>query len=230
MWKSIAAIPIDMVNMYNRPLAHDQSATGTCRGFTVIEDDRLRIALDLTRLSVNALEAYRCGSPGAPDYSLVVHMRMFVQHQLLLLYPEDDDPPLQQMDAVIHSAALVFSDMVLFSLSPASCARARLLKELHSNLERIPWSSCQSQTETKVRFWALMILAVGSISRDVVDEYAVAELRQQSSFSVTRASWTHHEAILREFLWWDHNLSAPAYDVWMQVIDGTDHGRSTPAR
>ena len=219
MWKGFAAAPTDMMKVYSTsPVAAEQTGVGNCRGFTVVRDARLQEAVLAMKTTLNALELYIHNSTMAPPFELILQMRMFTQHQLLMLYPDLDTPyPLQGLDKVVHSAGMLFSDLILLTLSPYSAVRTRLMKTLRRSLEEFSWALCQGEHERQTRFWALMLLGIGSITRDVVDEYAVSELRRQTTFEPSMASWHNHQLVLQEFLWWSHNLTAPAVDVWLEV-------------
>lgn len=235
MWKKIAAVPAEIMQLYSTTSDHSEYARTTCsgRGFSssIITHPGLVDALETTRLTVNALESYRSSAPNAPSLHLLIHMRNLAQHRLLMLYPETDEPPqLLNFEAIAQSAALIFSDLVLFALSPASDSRLRLLTQLRESLQCTPWSACQNNDEVQLRLWALMMLGIGSVTRDVLDEYAVAELAK-AEYSPALAMFEKPEVceeMMRRFLWWDFVLLKPGTDVWMAAF--TRRGQRQPRR
>lgn len=212
MWHSIAAVPATVMRSYSSArLSPGHRATGYCSGFNSIQDSGLHDAVEAVRSSINALEAYRHGGNGAPSFSLLVHMRMFAQHQLIMLYPEANEPSrLSGVDAVIHPAVMILSDLVLFALTPAAGVRPRCIQELHTALEALP----VSDSTNALRLWGLMMLGIGSITCGNMHCYVIHQLQSQTVVEAKPDNWVALKQQMLAFLWWDYALDMPASDVW----------------
>lgn len=240
MWHAIPAVPAPVMEKYSKsPVVRGRSPTR----FAILGNPQLREAVLTMRTALKMLDLYITRAPTAPSFSLLVHMRMIAQHQLLMLYPDESEPrppdattattppprSLQTgLDAIAHPAALVFSDIVLFVLPPASGARPRLLQELKAALAALPPPPTSSEQELKFRLWAVMMLGCGSITFGDVDDACLAELSQQTFIPAEPENWPAVKDAMAVFLWWDYALAMPAYDVWMEAVAARRRGGTTP--
>lgn len=153
-----------------------------------------------------------------PNVSDIVLQRNAVQNKLLWLQPVKDDPltSLDTVGNIVRIAANIFSDMVLFPLSPATGIKPRLAAELRRCLRYSIHDIEDDDPTTDAFLWSLTL---GGI--------AAAFTRHRGWYVEQLAESYGH--VLREpndmlqrmgrFLWWGDVCDQPAKLLWTQALE-----------
>jgi len=107
---------------------------------------------------------------------------------------------------------LVFSDMVLFPMSPATGVNARLVTSLRDALhfsQGEVWDACPT-----LLIWAAMLGGIASSSTPHRSWY-VNFLQEQSL--LLSVSWEILEDVMSTYLWWDYVCSGPGEKLWREA-------------
>jgi hypothetical protein len=187
------------------------------QGFNVLsqndlQKDLVKILESMTEITV-ALDHNQRGGRYAPSLSDVVAARTATQHRLLSLAPPSSGIP--ESDECIYNAtrvaALIYSDMVLFPLPPASAIKPKLADMLRRALDCCTLQSCWGW-HPSLMLWAIVLGGIAASSTSHRHWYASRLYTLSTELGLY--SWELTKEILSSFLWWDYVCDQPAKKLW----------------
>jgi hypothetical protein len=174
----------------------------------------LQLMCDLTV----ALDHHVRGGVRPPEMSDIILQRNAVQNKLLWMKPLKEDPPdcLDTLDNIIRINANIFSDMVLFPLSPATGIKPRLAAELRRCLKSPVLDIEDYGPPSSIFLW---VLTLGGIA---------ASFTRHRGWYVEKIA-EHYGHLLCDlptmvermfaFLWWKDVCDEPAKLLWTQALE-----------
>lgn len=191
-------------------------------GFALVElNQNLLEILQLMCDATVALDHHVRQGMCPPNMSDIVLQRNAVQNKLLWLLPVKDDPltSLDTVNNIIRVAANIFSDMVLFPLSPATGIKPRLAAELRRCL-RYPIPDVENYgPPTDVFLW---ILTLGGIAAAFTRHrgWYIEQLAEGYGRMVCESDDMLER--MGRFLWWSDVCDQPARLLWTQALEVFD--------
>lgn len=146
----------------------------------------------------------------------IIQLRNAAQHKLLSLAPQvyQERGQRSMIYRACWYAALIFSDLVLFPLPPATGVRVRLCDELRRTISEESlegWWECCPGTLT----WVLVLGGLGSLSTPHRSWYTT-QLRTTSK-RLGLTSWEQFGNVVGCYLWWDYVCDSLAMKLWHDV-------------
>lgn len=175
---------------------HETSRLGT--GFGELNAQLMR-SLSKCSTATAGVYLYQHNLPGAPSWGQLVSLRCETQHALLSANVED------VWEELILTAALLFSDIMLFVLPPEAGSRKHLVMRLMMLL------ITTNQTRP-VWIWSLMLGSAAAATMFDNDSWWPCTIRRHCF------DWAETKEVVKQFLWYDSVLDPPVHDVWMRAF------------
>lgn len=144
---------------------------------------------------------------GVADLRDIIAARNTIQHQLLSLPTELE----HGIYDLCRFAALIFSDMVLFPLPPATAVKPRLAVQLRRALGPFSVESWRNE-HLHILLWAVVM--GGIASWDTRNRLWYAFRLHDLSARLGLVTWESCKYILSTCLWWEHVCSPAAIVFW----------------
>ncbi|OAG40682.1 hypothetical protein AYO21_05178 [Fonsecaea monophora] len=215
---------------------HLVSQLGTGFGPFKLDDD-LRVVLQLMCDLVVALDHHVRKGSHPPEWSDIILQRNAVQNKLLWLKPSTHEEFVKAgtLNNITRLAANIFSDMVLFPLSPATGIKPRLAGELRRCLRTLPILDIEEYGPPSEFF--LWVLTLGGIAASftrhrgwyiekLAEYYGEVLVLCKSGSGSESGSDDSILKRMRPFLWWADVCDRPARLLWAQSRDVYDEERS----
>lgn len=189
------------------------------QGFNVLlqdglQEDLVNVLYSMSELTV-ALDHNQRGGQHAPRLSDIVSVRTATQHRLLSLTPPSSELP--SSDECIYNvtrlATLIYSDMVLFPLPPASTIKPRLAEILRRALDCCTLQSCWG-LHPSLMLWAVVLGGIAASS--IPYRYWYTRRLYSLSTELGLHCWEAAKQTLSSFLWWDYVCDPPAKKLWYE--------------
>ncbi|KIY03684.1 uncharacterized protein Z520_00375 [Fonsecaea multimorphosa CBS 102226] len=186
-------------------------------GFDLFKLDKdLRRVLGLMCDLIVALDHHVRREDHPPELSDIVLQRNAVQNKLLWLKPSTNDELSREnrLNNMTRIAATIFSDMVLFPLSPVTRIKPRLAGELRQCL-RFPILDIEEYGPPSGFF--LWVLTMGGIAASFTRHrgWYIEKMAEYYSGELLCGSETMLER-MASFLWWADVCDQPAKLLWAQ--------------
>jgi hypothetical protein len=187
-------------------------------------DQVLNLMCDLVVALVHNVRGGIC----SPEIADIILQRNAVQNKLLWTKPSKNDTAgtLEMLDNIIRIVANIFSDMVLFPLSPATGIKPRLAAELRRCLKSPVLDIEDYGPPSSIFLW---VLTLGGV--------AASFTRHRGWYVESLAEHYGHllcdPATLLErmsaFLWWADVCDQPARLLWTQALEVYDEEKAALA-
>ena len=165
-----------------------------------------------------ALDHYHRGGSSAPTLADLVTARNSAQHQLLSLPLKSWDSSSQSdcMYEICRLTALIYSNIVIFPLPPASGVDSMLAFRLRETLDCVVFSSC-SKLHLPFLLWAITL---GGISSSLSSKrgYFLHRFTEVST-KLGLVQWDPIQERLSSFLWLDFVCEKEGVAFWLEARD-----------
>ena len=199
-------------------------------GFTQLQsiDSELADALKAAAEVTVALDHYHHRRPNFPALVDIVDAANETQHKLLSLQQSIPLEPRRTdcLRSMCLSAALIYSDMILFPL-PAVCeVKPRLARNLRHAMEKFDMlkadegtSDNQEESAEDYALLTLWILMLGRLATEFTADslYFIQKLRQYFSRVSYIGTWQDFSNVMATYLWWDYIFDEPSEKLWLEV-------------
>ncbi|KIW93435.1 uncharacterized protein Z519_06040 [Cladophialophora bantiana CBS 173.52] len=164
-----------------------------------------------------ALTHLRQGGTNPAFFTNIIRTRNRVQHRLLSLPHQESSSDLDHgIYETCRLAAMIFSDMVIFPLPPATEIRPRLAGMLRKTLESLP-VHLERASHTEILLWAAMLGAIAAAKTEKHRTWYHLAVKQYAVL-LGAGRWTEMQTVLKRHLWMEEFCDPPAKAVWEEAI------------
>jgi hypothetical protein len=188
-------------------------------GFSTFKfNESLGEVLQLMCDLIVALDHHVRGGMRPPEMSDIILQRNAVQNKLLWMKPLKADPPdcLDTLDNIIRINANIFSDMVLFPLSPATGIKPRLAAELRRCLKSPVLDIEDYGPPSSIFLW---VLTLGGIAASFTRHRGWYVEKIAEHYGHLLCDLPTMVGRMSAFLWWKDVCDEPAKLLWTQALE-----------